>query len=303
MRVAIYTQVIANGWVIVVNDRPLLKSLYRGYLVTSLSFTIAFIFGEAQQSYSTQEQWVAILLIGMIVLSTNCTGLAILFGLIDENGQNSILDTMTIIVTLPVTIALFVAAICRKSTWIAIGCTRFQYSIRATLIVRWLSYTTLSLLSLTGLLSLIAIIHLRCSTIQYEIQKRRWFRIVSVCWILTLMFTMATAEFLMNAAFYEENDGSRIALRASTWGLGQVMTVVMVASFIWEIANFYSKRRQVSLDNFSLQWMRCGWFRSQNTPPDGRQDVEMERPQHNDVVNTSTDVTARQSDDTGRMRT
>ena len=73
------------------------------------------------------------------------------------------------------------------------------------------------------------------------------------------MFTIATAEFLMRAAFYEENDGSSIALRASTWGLGQIMTVITMASFIWEIANFHSKRNQV-LDNFSVQWMRCGCF-------------------------------------------
>ena len=53
-----------------------------------------------------------------------------------------------------------------------VGCTREQYSISATRIVRGLSYTTLSLLSFTGLLSLIAILSIFATRIA-KIQVRR----------------------------------------------------------------------------------------------------------------------------------
>jgi hypothetical protein len=64
-------------------DPKLIKSLFRNTLITSLSFAMAFILGEFQQAYSTQEQWVAIILVGIIVGSTTCTALAI-FGLFNN---------------------------------------------------------------------------------------------------------------------------------------------------------------------------------------------------------------------------
>jgi hypothetical protein len=284
--------------VLVIRDPPRLKSIFRGSLVTSLSFTIAFVFGEAQQTYSTQVQWVAILLASIIVVSTNCTGLTILLGVFNDNKPNPVLDTMVTIVALPATIGLLLTAIFKKSTWIAVRCTRVQYSTE-THIVRVFSYTTLTLLWITGLLSFIRILYFRYSNSQNTTQKRMWFCIVSVCWLLTFVFTVGTAEFLMGAAFYEEKDGGSIALRASTWGLGQVMAVIMMASFIWEIANFYSERYQVCLHNFRVRFIRCDCFHSRHTIPDRRQDVEMGLQPH-DVVDTDRDVSTDQLDNSER---
>ena len=254
-------------WVVLaIRDQKLIKSLFRNTLITSLSFTIAFILGESQQAYSTQEQWVAIILVGIIVGSTFCTGVAI-FGLFN-NGPNPVLDTIVPIVVLPVIIGSYLTAFGKMSTWIMVGCTRDQYSMSAIHIVQGLSYTTLSVLLFTCLLSLIAILPFRSSNCKTQ---RICFCIVSICWLLTLVFTIVTAEYLMATAFYEESDGSRIALRASSWGLGQVMTVIMMASFIWQIANFYFERNHVSL---SVQWMSCG-FHFRHTLPDARQDTEI----------------------------
>lgn len=255
-------------WVVLaIRDQKLIKSLFRNTLITSLSFTIAFILGESQQAYSTQEQWVAIILVGIIVGSTFCTGIAI-FGLFN-NGPNPVLDTIVPIVVLPVIIGSYLTAFGKRSTLIMVGCTRDQYSTSATHIVRGLSYTTLSVLLFTCLLSLIAILPFRYSNC--KTQKRICFCTVTVCWLSTFVFTVVTAEYLMATAFYEESNGSSIALRASSWGLGQVMSVIMMASFIWQIANFYFEHHGISL---SVQWMSCG-FHFRRTPPDARQDTEM----------------------------
>ena len=82
--------------------------------------------------------------------------------------------------------------------------------------------------------------------------------IISVSWLLTFLFTVGSAEYLMATAFYEEKGGTVIALRASTWGLGQVMAVIMMAWFIWEIGRTFSPpchrdggRREFSTDESS----------------------------------------------------
>ena len=113
MRIAVYGQVIANMWVVLVIRHPPLINIFRSSLITSLSFTIAFVFGESQQAYSTQEQWVAIILVGIIVGSTTCTGLAI-FGLFNENKPSPVLDIIVPIVALPANIGLFFTAFCKK---------------------------------------------------------------------------------------------------------------------------------------------------------------------------------------------
>lgn len=295
MRISIYGQIGTNIAVLLFIRKPaLLKSLFRISLIASLAFSLAFIVGEAHLTYSTEEQWMAIFLVGIIVMSTSCTGFAILLGLIDDNEPNTVVDIILTILSLPTTLGLWVTTICKKSTWILVGCTRAQYSIRATHLVRGFSYTTLALLSLTGLLSFMAILYFRCSTRENTTQKKICFYIGIVCWSLTSIFTIGTTEYIMRAAYYEEN-GTSIALRASTWGLGQIMAVITMASYIWEIANSCSERYHISLGNFSVRWMPCCCFHSRNTLPASRQDGGTENFQ-TDNVNTRRDDSGRNVD-------
>ena len=57
------------------------------------------------------------------------------------------------------------------------------------------------------------------------------------------MFAVVTSEFLMARAFYKDESGQSVPLRASTWGVGQVITIVMTALPLWDIINYYYSLR------------------------------------------------------------
>ena len=252
MRIAIYCQVAINILVILFRHRSqLTKPFFRIGIVQSLSFTIAFEIGLEQQAYSTQEQWAAILTVASTMASTTGMGIAIWLMVVDKEKMN-LVDKTVAIVYVPGTFGLLLAAIFKKSTWIMVRCTRLQYSVEGTLTVSALSYTTLSLVFLTYLLSIVAILHVRRSKHQNQKRTRCYIWIIGVCGLLTLMLTIGAVEYIMGTAFYVENDGISIPLTASTWGLGQVMTVITTVSYIWEIASLYAEGGQMGRNKSRL---------------------------------------------------
>ena len=62
--------------------------------------------------------------------------------------------------------------------------------------------------------------------------------------ILKVAFTIASFEFLMRGAFYNEN-GNIVAFRASTWGFGLLMTAIMIP---WVDLDKLSDRRREGQD-------------------------------------------------------
>jgi hypothetical protein len=74
-----------------------------------------------------------------------------------------------------------------------------------------------------------------------ENEKKFWSRVLVFSWILLWISTVVGAE--INMAIYEfiGEDGVDEKLTASTWGLGQVMAVVMLASQLLEIWSYFQQ--------------------------------------------------------------
>jgi hypothetical protein len=238
VRISVYVLVLLAIWIYNIDNRELRKSVCRSTIITSLSFAVAFQFGEAATRYSAQEQWVAIVLVIITLLSTICICLTH-FLLCDRciRSRRPNADAIIIFLTTLTTLALLITAATNKSVWIAVDCTRVQYT--EVNIVKALSFTTVSLACLTFTFAIFAYYVL----LKGNKRVKEFYRAALIIyWLSTWVFAVVTSEFLMARAFYKDKNGNRVALRASTWDVGQVMTIVMMALPLWDLINYYYGR-------------------------------------------------------------
>ena len=82
-------------------------------------------------------------------------------------------------------------------------------------------------------------------------------RLIVTGWLLAWVLCCAASEIHMANDFFKDQDGNRIALTSSKWGLGQVIAMVMLAVPLWDIFSYYVDRNRTTINDVLYRFLPC----------------------------------------------
>lgn len=76
-------------------------------------------------------------------------------------------------------------------------------------------------------------------------------------WLLAWAFCCAASELHMANDFFKDQDGNRVVLTSSKWGLGQVIAMVMLAIPLWDVFSYYVDRNRATINTVLRRFVAC----------------------------------------------
>jgi len=228
--VSIYTQIFLIMLLgLLAPSHAATKSLFRNAIVTLYAIYIALEFAHREQGYSEQQQ---------IVVSSLACGLgpsawSMMFVQPSPLKRYNLLNFFAL---------LILGAVALVKLLGAPDCSDFAVSrTRAGGILFPVG------LILGFLIFCIAIFYRMVPTGHRKNMARRC---LILAWVLFSLVTVIGSEVNMGIYVYIREDGQIDTLNTTSWGLGQVMAVVMLASQLREIGASYVERSTSAMENF-----------------------------------------------------